>query len=70
MLVSECLKFQGRLYAPNDETRNAICQLEWAYKVLVQPACTYPNGKLSWEVAGAIVDEFEDVLLEYERFTA
>lgn len=70
MLASECIKFQGGLYAPTDEAKNAVCQLEWAYGVLGSPVVIYPNGKNSHEVAGAIVDEFENVLIDYLRVTA
>lgn len=70
MLVAECIKFQGRLYAPTEEASNAVCQLEWAYGVLAKPAVVYPNGKCSHEVAGVVVDEFEDVLIDYLRVAA
>lgn len=60
----------GRLFAHNDESANAVCQLEWAYAALQRPNETFPNGKTLHECANETVEKFEDVALEHRLFTA
>jgi hypothetical protein len=70
MLVSECIKFRGRLYDPTEEAQEAICQLDWAYGVLEKENVTYQNGRQSHEVANETVEKYEDALISHQRFTA
>lgn len=69
LLVVDCLKYGGRLYAPTDEARNAVAQCEWAVGILSRPAVQWPTGD-SHVIAGGVLDEFEDVLIDYLRVAA
>lgn len=64
------IQHHGRLFANCEAAADAVCQLEWAEKILAAPAVTWDNGKHSHEVAGAILEQSEDILLNHARFVA
>ena len=53
------------VYPRNEATEEAVCQMEWAMAKLDEPAVTFQNGRSSHEVAGEVVDQYEDVLLDH-----
>ncbi len=70
LLVRDSIRFEGRLFKPCDEARNAVMQIQWARGVLAAPAVTYQNGRDSHEVAGEVIEQHEDELLDCEVFAA
>jgi hypothetical protein len=58
----------GRKFAYCEDSHNAVVQVEWAYGKLAEPDAIYPNGKHSHDVAGAVLDQYEDALIEYQLF--
>ena len=52
-------------YPRNYATRDAVCQLEWAYRKLSEPECTFENGRTAHECANEIVERYEDALLDH-----
>lgn len=57
-------------YPVNDDTAEAVCQLNWAYTKLSEDCAVFQNGKTSHECANELVEKFEDVLLSNARVTA
>lgn len=66
----QLISFDGRLFKDTDGSSLAVSNLIWAQQVLANPAETYPNGKHSHEVANEIVEQSEDILIDYQRFVA
>lgn len=55
----------GRHFAITEESSDAAVQAEWADSILSRPAVTYQNGRNSHQVAGEVLEQAEDVLLDY-----
>lgn len=64
------IKAFGRMFDYCEESHNAVVQVEWARKVLSEPDCIYPNKRHSHDVAGEVLDKYEDALIEYQLFSA
>ena len=55
----------ARHFRITEKSADAATQAEWADSVLDQPAVIYQNGRNSHEVAGEVLEQAEDVLLDY-----
>lgn len=62
------IKAFGRTFDFCEKSHNAVVQVEWARKVLAAPDVIFPNKKHSHDVAGAVLDQYEDALIEYQLF--
>ncbi len=60
----------NRTFRDCDDARNAAMQVEWAQGVLAAPTVTYQNGRNSHEVASEVLEQFEDVLIDYRLYRA
>jgi hypothetical protein len=60
----------NRTFRDCDDARNAAMQVEWAQGVLSAPAVTYQNGRDSHEVAGEVLEQFEDALIDHTLYHA
>jgi hypothetical protein len=58
----------GRTWLDFDTVRHWVGQLEWAHSALMRPNETFPNGKELHECANEVIEEAEDVLLEFQVF--
>ena len=58
------------VYRINDATREAVCQLNWAYGKLAEPCVTFSNGRTSHECANEVIELHEDALLDHLRIAA
>lgn len=56
-------------YPRNEVTRDAVCQLEWAYAKLAEPCVTFENGRTSHECANELVERYEDRLIDHLQMT-
>lgn len=60
----------NRTFRDCDDARNAAMQVQWAQGVLAAPAVVYQNGRDSHEVAGEVLEQFEDVLIDFTAYRA
>ena len=62
---SEFIKHEGLLFLLSDQSCLAINHIEWAEKILSSDNVQYQNGQMSHEVAYEVMEESQDILLEY-----
>lgn len=60
--------FEGKYYPDEEELESAIVQAQWARGILAAPEVTWPNGKLSHEVASQVLEDSLDTLIAREFF--
>lgn len=58
--------YGGRYFAM--EAADDVVQLEWARRILAAPSVKFPNGRMSHEVAGEVLDEHEDRIIQHYRY--
>ena len=60
----------GRLFLITERSQEAAVQAEWADSALKRENVQFDNGVWLHEAAGKILDESEDILVEYLVVTA
>ncbi|EJS3802561.1 hypothetical protein OE494_29435 [Pseudomonas aeruginosa] len=60
----------GRIFRFTDDSAEAATNAEWADGVLARENVRYPNGRMSHEVAGEVLEKAEDTLLDFLCVTA
>ena len=58
----------GRYFLENEESCDAITQLEWAQGMLLKPDVVYPNGVHSHHAANKVAELAENTLIKYQVF--
>lgn len=61
----ETIEYNGRTFIACRESEHYLAQIKWANKILDETAVTWPNGKDSHEVAGGVLENAEDALIDY-----
>ncbi len=52
-------------YADNPQSRVLLDQEQWAFGILEKPAVTWPNGRNSHAVAGEVLEQTGEALIEH-----
>ena len=60
----------GRVFRITEQSEDAATSAEWADGVLSRENIKCPNGRMSHEVAGEVLDKAEDTLIDYLCITA